>query len=137
MVLLVEAPSEVNPTTFPPESSINKPTNLARSTPVNNYNNFILSRYFYSISNNIILLPFIGPCKANTATGCATFYPRLCHIKTNPWLAFKLLSCLDSISSPKSSNPVYVNVLLLTLILSRKKFCPIKVCLYIEIYFWY
>lgn len=52
MVLLVEAPSEVNPTTSPPESSINKialTTNLARSTPVNNYNNFILSRYFYSI----------------------------------------------------------------------------------------
>lgn len=106
MVLLVEAPSEVNPTTSPPESSINKialTTNLARSTPVNNYNNFILSRYFYSIRNNIILLPFIGPCESNTATGCATFSPRLCHIKTNPWLAFKLLFCLDSISSPQSS----------------------------------
>jgi len=50
MVLLVEAPSVVNPTTSPPESSINKialTTNLARSTPVNNYNIFILSTYFY------------------------------------------------------------------------------------------
>lgn len=126
MVLLIEAPSEVNPTTSPPESSINKialTTNLARLTPVNIYNNFILSRYFYSIKKNIILLPFTGPCEANTVTGCATFSPRLCHIKTNtnPWLVFKLLSCLDSISSPQSSNPVYVSVLLLTLILSRKK----------------
>lgn len=36
IVLLVEAPSEVNPITSPPESSISKialTTNLARSTP--------------------------------------------------------------------------------------------------------